>query len=329
MNRLIYYILTFFLLIGCHKPSRLDDYAVKDHEKGDRILIVIDDDLWLGKLGDTVRSVLAHGIEGIVPFEPMFELEQQSPNSFLQGTMTRKNIIYFPDFRDSSQFYMLKNRHSNPQNYFVIEGIDKQNIIENFINNKDSIIRRFHHQELEDLRVVINSSAISYTPYLKERYRLNLNLPKSYKRVLVDDNFLWFKKDVASGNSNILTYSIKKNKIRKTIYEEDFIKNFAPIRDSIIGKYVHSIEPNSKIHMNTVDYRYGKKFEYKNSRILEIKGTWDMKNSFMSGPYSTYIVDNNQNDYYIIFEGFAYNPSMRKKRLMLEIEAILRSLDTI
>ncbi len=317
------------MLIGCHKPTRLDDNLVKNQEKSDRILIVIDDDLWLGEIGDTIRSTLAQGIEGIVPFEPMFELDQQSPTNFLHSTMTRKNIVFFADFSDSSQFYILKNRYSNPQNYFVVEGTDIKNSIDIFLNNKDSIISRFHHQELEDLRAVINKSTVRYTSYLNERYRLNLNLPESYKRVLVDDNFLWFKKDIASGNSNILAYSIKKNKIKASIYADDFVQNLASIRDSIIGKYVHSIEPNSTFYMSMDNYRYCRKFEYKNSKILEIKGTWDIKNSFMSGPYSTYFIDNNQNDYYVIFEGFAYNPSMRKRELMLEIEAILSSLDTI
>jgi len=317
------------LLIGCKKSIRSEGSVIRSEERGDRVLIVIEDDLWLGEVGDTIRSVLAAGIDGIVPFEPMFELDQQAASVFLHGPMTRKNVVFFTVFGDSSQFSILQNRYANPQNYFVVEGVDKKSTIENFIKNKDSIITRFHHQEIDDIKAIIKKDPMTYTPYLNQRYQLNMNLPESYKRVLVDDNFVWFKKDIASGNSNILAYSIKKDKIKADIYSKDFVQELDPIRDSIVGKYVHSIEPNTSIYMSIGEYRYRKKFNYKDYRILEMKGKWDMENSFMSGPYLSYVVDNEKENTYIIFEGFAYNPSMRKRGLMLEIEAILRSLEVI
>lgn len=315
------------MIIGCNKPVKNNNMLSFQTEKTERVLVVIEDDLWLSELGDTIRNYLAAGIEGMIPFEPIFDLDQQSPNVFFKGSMTRKNVVVFTAFGDNRYFELNRNKHATPQNYFVIEGTDIASTMSNFLKHKDSIINRFYRQELDDMIDNVNKERLRNTPYLIDKYNVQLRLPEAYKRILADDNFVWFKKDIASGNSNIIAYALKKNLLNTDIYSNNFATVLEPIRNEIVGKYVHSIEPGSSIFIRMDEYNYRKKVFYGKYRALELKGFWDMDNSFMSGSYLSYVLDSPQNDYYIFFDGFTYNPSMNKRALMLEIEAIFNSFE--
>jgi hypothetical protein len=45
----------------------------------------------------------------------------------------------------------------------------------------------------------------------------------------------------------------------------------------------------------------------------EMKGTWELRNDFMSGPFINYAILD-ENDRVLFLEGFCYSPSKRKTR---------------
>lgn len=288
------------------------------------ILLVMDDDLWLNSVGDTIRHYLAAGIDGIIPAEPRFDLDQQSPGIFANTTKSRKNIVYVSAKENKSNFELIVDQYAQPQNYFLIEGTDNDNIIATFLENKDSIIQRFHQREILDIQQRIKEGPLYATVYLHDKYNIDIDLPASYKRVLVDDNFVWYKKEIASGNSNILVYSLPFQLVKPFKTQRDFILDMDYLRDSVVGKYIHSSEPDTFMNMSVDFEPFHRTIYLKGQEITEVKGTWDMENSFMGGPYLSYIVK--KDGYYLILEGFSYNPSMSKRNVMLELEAIMGTL---
>ena len=58
----------------------------------------------------------------------------------------------------------------------------------------------------------------------------------------------------------------------------------------------------------------------------ETKGTWELKNDFMVGPFINYAIKDVRNNRYLVLEGFTYNPSKSKRDLVFELEAIIRSV---
>ena len=58
----------------------------------------------------------------------------------------------------------------------------------------------------------------------------------------------------------------------------------------------------------------------------ETKGTWDLKNDFMSGPYINYAFMDKKNNRILVVEGFCYAPSKEKRDLMLELESIIKTI---
>jgi hypothetical protein len=58
----------------------------------------------------------------------------------------------------------------------------------------------------------------------------------------------------------------------------------------------------------------------------ETKGTWEMKNDFMTGPFINYAIVDKPNNRILILEGFCYAPSKEKRDLMFELESIIKSV---
>lgn len=288
------------------------------------VLVVMDDDLWLNEVGDTIRNYLAASIEGITPVEPRFDLDQLSPGIFANTTKNRKNIVYVSGNKTRNNFELIVDYYAQPQHFFLIEGTDNKHIIETFLKNKDSIVHHFHQQEIVGIQTHIKENPRYKTFYLHDKYKINLDLPTSYKRVLVDDNFVWYKKEIASGNSNILVYSLPFESVKPFKTQREFVLRMDYLRDSVVGKYIHSSEPDTFMNMSVDFEPFYRTIYLKNQEVTEVKGTWDMENSFMGGPYMSYIVK--KNEYYLILEGFTYNPSMSKRNVMLELEAIMGTL---
>ena len=55
------------------------------------------------------------------------------------------------------------------------------------------------------------------------------------------------------------------------------------------------------------------------------KGTWEITDAWMAGPFVNYAVRDEANDRWLILEGFTYAPSDDKRDLQFELEAILKT----
>jgi hypothetical protein len=71
---------------------------------------------------------------------------------------------------------------------------------------------------------------------------------------------------------------------------------------------------------------YFSKTSVKGKEAFETKGTWELKNDFMAGPFINYAIKDEANQRYLVVEGFCYNPSTSKRDLMHELEAIIKSI---
>ena len=324
MKHFLVYIACFVFCISCKQALQKEEALAPSQGQINQVLIVIDDDLWMGNVGDSIRNYLAAGIDGIIPKEPKFDIDQQSPRIFSNTAKSRKNIVFVKTEVTEDKFELVVDHYAQPQNFFVIEGSDDKSVIASFVEHKDSIISRFHHQEIEDIQTKIKEGPLFKTVYLHDKYNIDIDLPASYKRVLVDDNFVWYKKEIASGNSNILVYSLPFEVVKPFSKRIEFIQDMDYLRDSVVGKYIHSSEPDTFMNMSVDFEPFNRTIYLKGKEITEVKGTWDMENSFMGGPYLSYIIK--KEDYYLVLEGFTYNPSMSKRNVMLELEAIMRTV---
>jgi hypothetical protein len=313
------YLLFSFLLFSCNKKE--DHLPRKTIGNINTISVVIDDQLWNGEIGESIRNKFASAVIGLEKEEPQFTINQY-PAKLLEGFMTDSRTIIVVKKDTKTKFEIHKNQYASPQNVFHISGKTNGAILEIIEKNAPQIIRIIEETELAENQRIINQSLLN-TTRVTSAFNIKLNVPTGYLYALQKPNFIWLKKEIISGNSSILIYQIPLNSIKnRSNLSANIIRN----RDSIGKLYIFGTEPDS--HMVTEEgySPYHFKLKLEDKETYETKGTWKLKNDFMSGPFVNYAIVDPDNDRVLILEGFCYSPSKEERDLMHELESIIKSI---
>jgi hypothetical protein len=134
-------------------------------------------------------------------------------------------------------------------------------------------------------------------------------------------NFIWLKSEIISGNTSLMIYQIPlKN------FQQKGVGAVIQVRDSIGKRYVHGSEYGTQMITEEAYSPYFSVTNLAGFKAFETKGTWQMKNDFMSGPFINYAVFDTKSNRILILEGFCYAPSKEKRNLMFELESIIKSV---
>ena len=172
------------------------------------------------------------------------------------------------------------------------------------------------HQELLKDSVVISKT-------IQKQFQFDLKVPKSYSFSIENNEFVWLKREFSSGSASIL---VTQFPIESINLKDNVLDQVLKIQDSIGNVYVKGKEPASNMYIDTSYPIYLLKTTLDGKKAYETKGTWRLKNSFMFGPFISYLVVDSQKNRIIYLEGFCYVPSQDRRDLMHELESILKGV---
>ena len=98
------------------------------------------------------------------------------------------------------------------------------------------------------------------------------------------------------------------------------------MRDSIGKKFIEGTLPNTFMVTEQAYAPYLFEITLDGKKTYETKGTWELKNDFMSGPFINYAIKDKANNRILVLEGFCYAPSKQKRDLMFELESIIKTI---
>lgn len=327
MKRLKQILAFVFVLccIACNKEKHDD----ADSSKGNinEISIVISDVLWNGEVGDSLRKRLAAPVDGLTQEEPLFTLNQLHDKSF-DGSLKRgRNIIVIDKDKDAKKgFSFVRNNYCAPQNVFTIKAKSIDEILELIDMHSDEIIRTIRQTEIAENQQRNIKNGLLDEKLIKSQYHIDINVPSTYSYAVKNKDFIWLKKDITSGNTNILLYKVPFEAIeRNKTIAADIIK----LRDSVGSQYIHGKEQGTFM---VTEEAYAPSFfmtSFNDKSAFETRGNWEMKNDFMNGPFLNYAIRDNRHNCYLVIEGFIYSPSSPKRDLIVELESIIKSVKFI
>jgi len=142
---------------------------------------------------------------------------------------------------------------------------------------------------------------------------------------MVEDDFLWIRKQFNNGASynSVLVYAVPYETIEK---DNNIVNNITQMRDSIGKQFIHGVLPNTWMITEPAYAPYLFETTVAGRKTYLTKGTWDLKNDFMAGPFVNYAIKDEKNNRYLILEGFTFHPSKSKRDLVFELEAIIQSV---
>ena len=312
-------LLISILLFSCKK----EETAVlkKTSGKINNISVIIDDQLWNGEVGDSIRNKFASAVIGLPQEEPLFTINQY-PVKLMEGFMMDSRAIILIKKDSKDHFEIKKNSYATPQNVFCISGKTAASILNSIEKHAPRMIQIIRQAEIKESQS-INEKSLLNPKILAKKFQISIKVPSSYQFMVQDSTFVWLKKEIVSGNTSLLIYQVPLNTVKR---DKNLVSNIIKLRDSIGTLYVHGKEANTDMITEEAYAPYFFKIKLDGKEAYEMKGTWELKNDFMSGPFINYAIVDKKNNRLLILEGFCYSPSKEKRDLMLELEAIIKSV---
>lgn len=320
-NFMFFGLIAATLFLSCNNSENQDEIILSDSSGNiNNVSVIIENEKWEGQIGEALRKNLAAAVDGLPQEEPLFSLNQMPPEAF--SGFVRKNRLFVKIESDKpANFKIFNDPFAHPQTGILISGNNPQEIVDQINKHSDSIIDILKTTEVKEKQRRIHKS-LKNDEKLKKQFGVSLKFPSAYRYAIEDENFFWIRKDIPSGNMEIMVYQVPISSIEN---DSSVVSNIIRMRDSI-GE-THIPGPLKDSYMITeeayapylFDSEIDKKFAY------ETKGTWEVKNAFMAGPFINYAVRDSVNNRYLILEGFTFSPSTAKRDNMFELEAILKS----
>jgi len=304
------------LLLSCLKTDKQPQPV---SGKTNTISVIIDDQLWYGEVGDSIRNKFASPVWGLTQEEPLFTINQY-PARLLEGFVTDSRSIIVVKKTNADKFEIIRSK-TLPHNTFRIYGKSVDDIICSIELNEAQIIKVIRDAEIQKIQED-NSKALLNPAILKNKFHINLQIPAGYEYMMHKKDFLWLKKDIISGNTSLLIYQIPLKRLKN---KTNIVSNIVRMRDSI-GYNIKGREPNTEMITGEAYAPYFSTTTLDGKKTYETKGTWELKNDFMTGPFINYAIVDEVYGRILVIEGFCYSPSNQERDLMLELEAIIKSV---
>ncbi|WP_299213894.1 DUF4837 family protein [uncultured Dokdonia sp.] len=319
MKKLLVAILFLGVLVSCEKTSKKSTLEGSIGNTNE-LKIVMDKDLWQGNVGDTLRSTLAAPVDGLPREEPLFTLDQITPDKFI-GYVSKSRIFLTIKLGEPSLFSIEEDVTARQQTGITISGENEDAIIALIKKHEDEMIKAFKDRELAAIQMRIGKS-LENTDSLKSTFGITMRFPTAYDYTKREKNFFWMDKDIKrSGNMNITVYEVPLQAIDKDTFS---VARIVRMRDSVSG---------ANISLNQGRFQTERSFspqlfetEIDGHFAWEMKGTWEVREGrLMVGPFLNYAIRDEKNNRYVVVEGFIFSPSLDQRDNMFELEAILRS----
>jgi hypothetical protein len=314
-------LLGFFILLNaCVENKPKNRYLPDSSGKINHLSVVMPDKSWNGFLGHKLRDLLLAPYEGLPFDEPQFSLNFIPEKVFTGFARNSRNIIWFVN--DSiGRFQLSENMMAKPQLVAKVSGEDQE--VQAFYLEENIELLRASISEIErtEKRRRIRKSP-SKDKELSERFQVSTTYPSAYKIFKDTLNFTWIQKPIQKGHMNIIAYALPLNSLKGNIK-----KRITTIRDSIGKAYVPGRLPGSYMITEQAFRPYYYRTQINGKLAYLTKGTWEVANDFMAGPFINYMIRDTLKKRWMVIEGFTFAPSASKRDYMFELNTILSSIN--
>ena len=318
MKKYLVVIFVVFFLQSCEDNKVV--YKPESSARINSITVVVDNNSWNNTIGDKIRNLYADEYEGLPQIEERFTLKQMPYEAFSGFSRSSRNIIFI-NKKSNPEFFFEVDKYARPQIYLEIKGNSIKSILEQIDKSKKEAINKFTNGEIEENKRRILKSPLKDT-FAMDDFSINMKMPSAYSLYKQDKNFIWYQKQIQKGHSNIIVTQLPS---QKNIFDYN-IPSVIKLRDSIGKVFLPGRNPESFMISEKEYLPYQKKVNYYGIKMLETRGTWEVKGDFMGGPFLNYLVEDKLNDRVLFVEGFVFAPSKRKRDNIIELEAIIKSL---
>ena len=313
MKKWIFFVI---VIISCKEQKTKLRYLPDSNANINHLTVVMPKKSWNGVLGNKTRSLLETPFEGLPFDEPQFTLNYIPPKVFTGFARNSRNILWF--VKDSlAGFQLTEDLMAQPQVVAKVKGED-DDVQAYFLEDNIKLLKAVltENERKEKLRRIKKSP--TKDRHLHNRFKISLIYPTAYKIVKDTNNFIWIQKEIPKGHMNLIAYSLSFKALRGNVK-----KRIPEIRDSIGKTHIPGRLKGSYMITEKAYRPYFYKTK-KGGRLTYLtKGTWEVANDFMAGPFVNYMIKDTLRKRWMVIEGFVFAPASNKRDQIFELNTIL------
>jgi len=315
---------TFLLFaFSCKQSNTKERFLPPSTGSVNSLMVVMDNELWRGAVGDKVRELFASPSLSLMPEQPILSLTQIPPQVF-KGATAHSRAVLFVEQDSITVAHVKTDVYAQPQKVAVVKGTNYNDLAGGLEKIANKAIGSFKQVEIAEAQKRFTRSLNKETA-LQETFGIDMTIPSAYRVGKQEENFVWLDRQIPKGNMNIVVYSLPEDSF---VNDSTFVRDIVAMRDSVGQKYIPG--PNEGTYMITekafAPYLFPA--EIGGLKGAEARGIWEIKGYPMAGPFLTYILNDEDRHRKLIIEGFTFAPNTQKRDYMFELEAILKTLDT-
>ena len=315
------FILAVFLFISCDSGTKVK-YIPKSNGNINTVSVGMPLKYWKNDLGEVVKKVFSQEFKGLPQQEPIVNINFIPIDAFSGFARESRNVVLM-QVDSVSMYYLEKNRYASPQLVFNIKAPTELEITEEFYDKKDKIIGLIKNNELIEKRKRMSLSRMN-TSELKSSLAIDLLIPSVYEVFSNNKEYknIWIQKETKKGTINIIVQDLM---VYDEISKYD-LNEVIKLRDSIGKRFVPGRNLDSHMIIEKAYKPYIKRTKIKGFESIETRGTWELTNDFMAGPFVNYIIRDTINRRNLLLDGFVFSPSSLKREMIFELESIFKSI---
>ncbi|MBN96875.1 MAG: DUF4837 domain-containing protein [Flavobacteriaceae bacterium] len=320
VKQLLY--LTFLLLIlGCKDAKDQRVYKPQSSANINSLLVVMDNALWNGRVGDAVRDYIGSEVYGLPQVEPNFDLNHVPMAVFSDFVRHNRTVLKVQMSEDSGIKYY-KDPYASPQKMAVIKAPNRQALVDLIQANASTLISNFKDLEFKEKQRRINK-ALFNTKTIEAALDIKIRFSTAYRIAKAEKDFFWIRRDTQTGSLNLLLYNLP---IQDFEDNQEFSAYVIRKRDSIARQFIPGPVAGNYMTTEAAYTPFFKKRLFLNLPTLETRSLWKIEGAYMSGPFVNYAFLDKKNKRLFVAEGFVYAPSESKRDYMFELETVIRSV---
>ena len=315
MEKAIFFVFVIFVTSCNEKKTKLR-YLPDSNANINHLTVVMSKKSWKGALGNKTRALLEIPYEGLPFDEPQFTINYLPPKVFSGFAMNSRNILWF--VKDTlGRFQLTEDMMAQPQTVAKVSGEDDDVQAYLFEENIDLFKAVLTQKERKEKIRRIKKS-LTKDRNLQKRFNISLVYPTAYKTVKDTINFVWIQKNISKGHMNLIAYSLPLSGLTGNVK-----KRIPKIRDSIGKAYIPGRFKGSYLITEKAYRPYYYKTQKEGKLTYITKGTWEVTNDFMAGPFVNYIIKDTLRKRWMVIEGFVFAPASSKRDQMFELNTIM------
>ena len=350
-------ILTMLLITSCG-----NEVAQKMESKGtalgkmNEIVVIADDNVWEGPIGDTLRFYFESAYPILPAPEPLFDLRHFTPTDLKVQPIRKELRTYIiladVDDLDSETTQMVrkdvgserldypkdgkpkvtsvgKDKWARGQLLVYLYGRGEKQLSEAIVSSFSAIAKRINQHDSKQLKagLYVEKVNLGLTARLKDQYGLDLPIPRDFETAVenAEDRVLWLRKNTKKADLHLVVmtvpYTDKKQLQRGNILalRDEFGSKYLTMDSKTDVMVVDSINLPVYEYPCNIDGTYGK----------ELRGIWKLTESWVGGPFTSYMILNEKRSELIFVDVFVQAPGTKKRDLMMQLNHMVKTAKVV